>query len=403
MAEQLLVALKGIGRFFQEGAFPGGVRGRVQAVRSVDLDIMAGRTVGIVGESGCGKSTLGRIAVGLLEPSVGEVLVMGRSLYDRKAHADYAAFRRGLAGMIQMIFQDPYLSLNPRMSIGRSVAEPLVCSHAALKNREKGRESGHWIGLSRHNGVSGRAAVQERVARMLEHVGLETTAAKRYPHEFSGGQRQRIAIARALITSPAFVVCDEPTSSLDASVQSQVLNLLRDMQQELNLTYMFISHDLAVVRHMSDHVAVMHQGLLVELGDAEAVFRSPYHPYTRMLLESVPGMERSGRCEAPEAHMFAEQRRGADIARPSRQEGCPFAVQCPHAAALCRQAAPTLAPTGAPLPVPREEGDGAGAAQEGKHPEKPSERGIQSEHTAAGDSEFSFFPRLVRCFLYKEA
>ena len=250
MNNEPLVSFRRLGRSFQGQALLAG-DGLVRAVRDIDLDIAAGRTLGVVGESGCGKSTLGRMAVGLLEPSAGDVFIMGKPLYDKKAHADYFAFRRGLAGKVQMIFQDPYSSLNPRMSVGQSVAEPLLCSSAG-----SGREE------------HGRAAVRERVARMLEQVGLEADAARRYPHEFSGGQRQRIAIARALITSPAFVVCDEPTSSLDASVQSQVLNLLRDMQRELSLTYMFISHDLAVVRHMSERVAIMYRRVLVEVGDS---------------------------------------------------------------------------------------------------------------------------------------
>ena len=260
----------------------------MRAVQDIDLDFESGRTVGIVGESGSGKSTLGRIAVGLLEPDAGEVFIMGRPLYDKKAHPDYAAFRRGLAGKVQMIFQDPYSSLNPRMSVGQCVAEPLHCSRKGLDNDNAGqkRTPGAPAG---GGGPPGRVSVRERVSDMLEQVGLEADAARRYPHEFSGGQRQRIAIARALITLPAFVVCDEPTSSLDASVQSQVLNLLRDMQEKLALTYMFISHDLAVVRHMSDRVAVMYQGQLVETGDAEEIFRAPRHSYTRLLLESIPG------------------------------------------------------------------------------------------------------------------
>ena len=254
--------------------------GEDYAVRDVSLAIAPGETLGIVGESGSGKSTLGRMAVGLLEPSKGEVLIDGKSLYDRKAHGNYASFRASLAGKLQMVFQDPYSSLNPRMRIGESVAEPLRCSRA-------------WWEASpeRPGGAPSEAGIRARVLTMLERVGLDGSAARRYPHEFSGGQRQRIAIARALITQPAFVVCDEPTSSLDASVQSQVLNLLRDMQEELGLTYCFISHDLAVVRHMSDRVAVMHKGLLVEEGPAESLFTQPRHPYTRLLLESAVSPE----------------------------------------------------------------------------------------------------------------
>ena len=368
-----LVSFRRLGRLFQgQGLLAGD--GLVRAVRDIDLDIAAGRTLGVVGESGCGKSTLGRMAVGLLEPSAGDVFIMGKPLYDKKAHSDYAAFRRGLAGKVQMIFQDPYSSLNPRMSVGQSVAEPLICSPAGNGERK-----------------NGRAAVRDRVARMLEQVGLEADVARRYPHEFSGGQRQRIAIARALITSPAFVVCDEPTSSLDASVQSQVLNLLRDMQRELSLTYMFISHDLAVVRHMSDRVAVMYRGVLVEEGDSEAVLQAPCHPYTRMLLESVPGVENLGGCERPEAGAEKPANSpppwdaGADIASPAGQEGCPFAPRCAYAFPACSLVPPGLAAVDKPAPAlcgePR---NGAGDAN----------AQANAANAPAG-------LRLARCLLYK--
>jgi len=273
-----LVQIRSISKNFSQRRGLFGARGVVHAVREVSLEVAQGETLGIVGESGCGKSTLGRMAVGLLEPSGGEILIKGKSLYDRKAHADYRAFRASMAGVVQMVFQDPYSSLNPRMRIGESVAEPLRCSRA-------------WLGSESSGGApaatADEALIKKRVLDMLERVGLDSDAARRYPHEFSGGQRQRIAIARALVTRPAFVVCDEPTSSLDASVQSQVLNLLRAMQDELKLTYCFISHDLAVVRHMSDRVAVMHRGSLVEEGKTEDIFTAPCHPYTRLLLESV--------------------------------------------------------------------------------------------------------------------
>ena len=370
MNDEPLVSFRRLGRSFQgQGLLVGD--GLVRAVRDIDLDIAAGRTLGVVGESGCGKSTLGRMAVGLLEPSAGDVFIMGKPLYDKKAHADYAAFRRGLAGKIQMIFQDPYSSLNPRMSVGQSVAEPLICSPAG-----NGKEA------------HGRAAARERVARMLEQVGLEADAARRYPHEFSGGQRQRIAIARALITSPAFVVCDEPTSSLDASVQSQVLNLLRDMQQELSLTYMFISHDLAVVRHMSDRVAVMYQGVLVEAGDSEAVFRAPCHPYTRMLLESVPGVENLGGCERVEGGEIPAnalpREAGADFARPAKQDGCPFAPRCAYVLPACSLALPELAAVDKPAP-----------ALGGERQNEAVGANVQ-----AGAANAPAGLRLVRCLLY---
>ena len=254
----------------------------VHAVRDVTLDIPEGQTLGVVGESGSGKSTLGRMAVGLLEPTAGEVRILGETLSVTLKRRELKARKARLVGKIQMIFQDPYSSLNPRMRIGKAVEEPLLWTGNALTAAERTRQ----------------------VEAMLEHVGLGREQVRRYPHEFSGGQRQRIAIARALITHPAFVVCDEPTSSLDASVQAQVLNLLKDMQDSLGLTYMFISHDLAVIRHMADRVAVMYQGLVVEEGEAADVFSAPLHPYTRLLLDSVatlPGdvVEAAHRTELP--------------------------------------------------------------------------------------------------------
>jgi ABC-type glutathione transport system ATPase component len=261
------------------------------AVREVSLRIAPGETLGLVGESGCGKSTLGRMAAGLLEPSGGEVFINGSPLWD-KTHRDRSAFRRSLAGVVQMIFQDPYSSLDPRMSIGESLAEPLLCSRRGpsgkapllCPSREFSAQSPDTSRTSRRKPAKNE--IRERVRVMLRKVGLEADAAMRRPHEFSGGQRQRIAVARALITEPAFVVCDEPTSSLDASVQSQVLNLLLDLQDEFGVSYLFISHDLAVVRHMSDRIAVMRKGRLVEEGDADQVFFHPARDYTRLLLEA---------------------------------------------------------------------------------------------------------------------
>ncbi|MDL2267599.1 ABC transporter ATP-binding protein [Desulfovibrio sp. OttesenSCG-928-G15] len=295
------------------------------AVRDVSLHVCQGETLGIVGESGCGKSTLGRMLVGLLPPTGGEVLVSGKPLYNPAAHEDYRAFRKNLAGVVQMVFQDPQSSLNPRMRVGESVAEPLRCSFAWRAGEE---------------GSLTERCIQEKAMTMLEEVGLSADAAKRYPHEFSGGQRQRIAIARALVTRPSFVVCDEPTSSLDASVQSQVLNLLGDMQQALGLAYCFISHDLAVVRHMSDRVAVMYNGLVVEEGPAEALFAAPLHPYTRLLLDSVPGTA-TRQEEAAKLHGATSVAEGPGGQKP---QGCPFVPRCARAMPVCRENTPALVP-----------------------------------------------------------
>ena len=260
-----LVSFHAISRTFRPKGGLFGPSRPVHAVRDVTLEIPKGQTLGVVGESGSGKSTLGRMAVGLLRPTSGDVRIQGESLYAHPGEKGERALHKRLAGRVQMIFQDPYSSLNPRMRIGKAVEEPLLWSGKSLAAGERER----------------------LVLEMLERVGLGREQAGRYPHEFSGGQRQRIAIARALITRPAFVVCDEPTSSLDASVQAQVLNLLKDLQDSLGLTYMFISHDLAVIRHMADTVAVMLRGEVVEEGGADAVFHAPEHSYTRLLLEGA--------------------------------------------------------------------------------------------------------------------
>jgi ABC-type oligopeptide transport system ATPase subunit len=294
---QPLVSFHSLCRVFEQKSGIFGKIRSIQAVRDVHLEVFPGRTLGVVGESGSGKSTLGRMAVGLLPPSSGEVRIRGESLYRPQGRA---APRRP-AGDIQMIFQDPYSSLNPRMRVGKAVEEPLLWAGTPPAPKERLR----------------------RVAAVLEQVGLDPRQARRYPHEFSGGQRQRVAIARALITRPAFVVCDEPTSSLDASIQAQVLNLLKDMQDGMGIAYLFISHDLAVVRHMADRVAVLYRGMVVEEADARDLFRHPLHPYTRLLLNGDSG---AGPALSATEDSLAED--GRDL--------CPFLGRCPEPLPRCR-------------------------------------------------------------------
>ncbi|WP_432506780.1 ABC transporter ATP-binding protein [Kineococcus arenarius] len=284
--------------------------GEVRAVDGVDLDIRRGETLGLVGESGCGKSTLGNALLRLVEPTAGTVEFDGTDVTALGARELRALRRRAV-----MVFQDPYASLDPRTTVGQTVAEPLQV---------------HGL----HRGAEARAA---RVAELLELVGLDPSVASRYPHEFSGGQRQRVGIARALAGEPDFVVCDEAIASLDVSVQAQVLNLLRDLQQRLGLTYLFVSHDLAAVRHVSDRIAVMYLGRVVEVGDADAVSTRPQHPYAQALLSAVP-------LPSP----AAERRRerivlSGDVPSATRvPSGCRFRTRCPRAFAPCPDVDPAL-------------------------------------------------------------
>jgi peptide/nickel transport system ATP-binding protein len=278
----------------------------VHAVDGVSFHIEAGRTLALVGESGCGKSTVARLLVGLHAPTRGEVLFDGQ----RADWQERSGRTRALRRRMQMIFQDPYASLNPRWRVREIVAEPL-------------RE---------HGLVRDRGELDARVDELLRAVGLSALDARRYPHQFSGGQRQRISIARALATRPAFLVCDEPTSALDVSVQAQVLNLMKDLQRERGLSYLFISHNLAVVRHVSDDVGVMYLGRLVELAPKAQLFRSPRHPYTRMLLDAIPDLHMSGRARTPVQGEVPNP-----LAPPS---GCSFHPRCPHANDRCRSERP---------------------------------------------------------------
>ena len=281
------------------------------AVADVTFAIERRETFALVGESGSGKSTVARMIVGLIAPTTGDVVIDDVSMTD----PGQARERQHLRRRIQMIFQDPYASLNPRWRARDIVAEPLRAFHIAGTQRD----------------------IDAEVAELLPLVGLDPADGAKYPHEFSGGQRQRIALARALASRPDFVVCDEPTSALDVSVQAQTLNLMRDLQQRFGLTYLFISHNLAVVRHMASRIGVMYLGRLVEVADAPTLFGAPKHPYTRMLLAAVPDLTLSGRARNP-----AQGEPPNPLEPPS---GCPFHPRCPHARERCRSELPQLIET----------------------------------------------------------
>jgi oligopeptide transport system ATP-binding protein len=292
--------------------------GEVRAVDDVSFVIGRGETLGLVGESGCGKTTVGRAIVNILRALNYGVQVSGRILYHHAGGTvELAALsRRELRPYradIQMVFQDPYASLNPRKTVGQIVGEPL-----AVHSKDS------------------KAEQRDRVTWLLEKVGLSPEHANRYPHEFSGGQRQRIGIARALATNPKLVVCDEPVSALDVSVQAQVINLMQDLQQEFGLSYLFIAHDLSVVRHISNRIAVMYLGHIVELGDAETIYSKPLHPYSRALLASAPRPD-------PNARRTRTIRLAGDIPSPmNKPSGCAFRTRCPIARKECADHVPPL-------------------------------------------------------------
>jgi len=292
-------------------------RAYVRAVDGVSFTIPRGDTFALVGESGCGKSTVARLLVGLYRPSRGSIHFAGQDLIAAgKSRRSMAPIRRRL----QMIFQDPYASLNARWRVERIVAEPLraqgFCQSRSLT----------------HVPVKDSEVLAAKVGALLEQVGLSAADGHKFPHEFSGGQRQRISIARALAGNPEFLVCDEPTSALDVSVQAQILNLMRDLQRQLHLTYLFISHDLAVVYHIADWLGVMYLGRLAEVGPARQIFAEPQHPYTRLLLDAIPDLEMSGRPRRPVAGEVP-----SPIAPPS---GCSFHPRCPLAQERCKREAP---------------------------------------------------------------
>jgi peptide/nickel transport system ATP-binding protein len=323
-SETPLVAVRGLKRVFEVSKpwlsrfIEREPRRVLKAVDDVDFTIDRGQTLGIVGESGSGKSTLARMVVGLLRPNSGQVLING---VDMAATNDPEALR-DVRRRIQMIFQDPYASLNPRWRVGDIVAEPILAF---------GLDARGTRGAAR---APGKGAIKARTGELLRLVGLDPHDGRKYPHEFSGGQRQRIAIARALASNPDFIICDEPTSALDASIQAQILNLMRDLQETFGLTYLLISHNLAVVRHMATRVGVMYLGRIVEIAPTEALFARPRHPYTRMLLDAVPDLAMSGRARTPVAGEAP-----SPIDPPS---GCPFHPRCPRAIDRCRIEIPLL-------------------------------------------------------------
>ena len=296
-----LLDVRGVKKYFPvkpQGFFSR--QGRmVKAVDGVNLHIYRGETLGLVGESGCGKSTLGRVIVRLYEPTEGEILFDGECRIDRRR--------------MQMIFQDPYASLNPRMTVGDIIAEPLLI---------------HGIGTPTEH--------TERVHDLLNQVGLNPDHAMRYPHEFSGGQRQRIGIARSLSASPEFIVCDEPISALDVSIQAQVVNMLEDLREAFGLTYLFIAHDLSMVRHIADRVGVMYLGRLVEVAPSEELYKNPLHPYTQALLSSIP---RIGGRKNGQGRILLTGDVPSPIDPPS---GCPFRTRCRYAMGQCAEAVPPL-------------------------------------------------------------
>jgi oligopeptide transport system ATP-binding protein len=310
-----LLEVRGLKKYFPitSGIILQRVKAYVKAVDGLDFFVRKGETLGLVGESGCGKSTTGRSILQLYRPTAGEVIFQGKDLCKLQGE-ELRKMRRNM----QMIFQDPYASLNPRMTVGDIIGEPLEV-HNIAKGKEK----------------------KERVQELLQIVGLNPYFVNRYPHEFSGGQRQRIGVARALAVNPAFIVCDEPISALDVSIQAQIINLLEELQAQFHLTYLFIAHDLSVVRHISDRVAVMYLGKIVELTDRDSLYKNPLHPYTKALLSAVP---------IPDPVIEEKRERiilTGDVPSPvNPPSGCRFHTRCPIAIERCKHEDPEFRDVG---------------------------------------------------------
>lgn len=305
--QQQLLEVNDLKKHFDiKGGVFGRKKGAVKAVDGVSFNVKKGETLGIVGESGCGKSTTGKSILRLIEPTDGQVIFEGNNILDLSKEQ-----MRKMRRDIQFIFQDPYASLNPRHTVGKIIGEPLLV-----------------------HGMKSAKKRKERISELLEVVGLQASHSSRYPHQFSGGQRQRIGIARALANNPKLIICDEPVSALDVSVQSQILNLMEDLQRKFDLTYIFIAHDLSVVKHISDRIGVMYLGKMVELTDKEKLYDDPKHPYTQALLSAIPSPD-------PDESRERIILRG-DVPSPSNPpKGCPFHTRCPQAMNICKEITPS--------------------------------------------------------------